>query len=252
VALLSTFNRSASVTAVLLALGLCATAHAGELYRYKDPFGVWRQMTVANGMARRYKHAQVRASNNYRPELTCGAWCTLSVDGGNTLGQPAFITARVQALRGHAGKAEWDTIITTAAKDSGVDRALLSAVIAVESGFRKDARSPKGALGLMQLMPGTAATLITVTNMQTALVDPATNVSTGSRHLRRLIDQYPGRLDLALAAYNAGEGAVNKYDGVPPYAETQAYVRQVMALYASYHADAAPPAAEKLRSARLD
>jgi hypothetical protein len=251
VALLPTLNRGASVAAALLALGLCISAHAGELYRYKDPFGVWRTMTVANGMASRYKHAQMRASNNYRAEPSCGAWCTLSVDG-NTYGQPAFIAARVAALRGHAGKAEWDSIITTAAKDSGVDRALLSAVIAVESGFRKDARSPKGALGLMQLMPGTAATLITVSDMQTALVDPATNVSTGSRHLRRLIDQYPGRLDLALAAYNAGEGAVNKYEGVPPYAETQAYVRQVMALYASYHAETRPTAAEKIRSARLD
>ena len=66
-----------------------------------------------------------------------------------------------------------------------------------------------GALGLMQLMPATAATLLTVDNMERALVDPATNVRLGSRHLRRLLDQYPGRLDLALAAYNAGEGAVS-------------------------------------------
>ena len=83
----------------------------------------------------------------------------------------------------------------------------------------------------MQLMPATAATLLTVDNMERALVDPATNVRLGSRHLRRLLDQYPGRLDLALAAYNAGEGAVSKYDGVPPYAETQQYVRAVTALY---------------------
>ena len=84
-----------------------------------------------------------------------------------------------------------DGLIAQAALDSGVDRALLSAVIAVESGFRSDARSPKGALGLMQLMPATAATLLTVDNMERALVDPATNVRLGSRHLRRLLDQYP-------------------------------------------------------------
>jgi hypothetical protein len=238
VSMLSKLKRGACLAGTLFLLSLSAQAHAGELYRYKDPFGVWHTMTVANGMARHYRHAQMKAGNDYRSEATCGKWCTLSVSGGSTLGQPAFIAERVQALRGHAGKAEWDAIITAAAKDSGVDRALLSAVIAVESGFRKDARSPKGALGLMQLMPGTAATLITVTNMQTALFDPATNVATGSRHLKRLIDQYPGRLDLALAAYNAGAAAVSKYDGVPPYVETQAYVRQVMALYASYHADA--------------
>lgn len=112
-----------------------------------------------------------------------------------------------------------------------MDRALLTAVIAVESGFRSDARSPKGALGLMQLMPATAATLLAADDIERALVDPATNVKAGSSLLRRLIDQYPNRLDLALAAYNAGEGAVRKYDAVPPYAETQQYVRNVTALY---------------------
>ncbi|MGE8636479.1 MAG: lytic transglycosylase domain-containing protein, partial [Achromobacter piechaudii] len=127
-----------------------------------------------------------------------------------------------------------DGLIERAAKDSGVDRALLTAVIAIESGFRSDARSPKGALGLMQLMPSTAAAVLAVDDIERALVDPATNVQAGSRHLRRLIDQYPGRLDLALAAYNAGEGAVRKYDAVPPYAETQAYVRDVTALYEHY------------------
>jgi len=88
----------------------------------------------------------------------------------------------------------------------------------------------------MQLMPSTAASVLAVDDIERALVDPATNVRAGSRHLRRLIDQYPGRLDLALAAYNAGEGAVRKYDAVPPYAETQAYVRDVTALYERYKA----------------
>jgi len=88
----------------------------------------------------------------------------------------------------------------------------------------------------MQLMPATAAPLLSVDDVERALVDPATNVQAGSRHLRRLIDRYPGRLDLALAAYNAGEGAVRKYDAVPPYAETQAYVKNVTALYEQYKA----------------
>ncbi len=115
-----------------------------------------------------------------------------------------------------------------------MDRALLTAVIAIESGFRSRCALAQGALGLMQLMPSTAASVLAVDDIERALVDPATNVQAGSRHLRRLIDQYPGRLDLALAAYNAGEGRCASTDAVPPYAETQAYVRDVTALYERY------------------
>ncbi|WP_231755281.1 lytic transglycosylase domain-containing protein [Bordetella sp. N] len=223
-----------SVTA--LAMGPQA-AQAGEIYRYRDPFGIPRAMVVPKGYAKYYQRAQSRAKARApvsllaqsRPLTLTDIAALGAVDlDGNDDGQ------RVRDLFGHPGMESYRGIITKAAAAAGVDSALLGAIIAVESGFRKDARSPKGALGLMQLMPGTAASLVKQEDIEAALVDPATNVNAGSRHLRSLLDRYPGRLDLALAAYNAGPGAVAKYDDVPPYAETRQYVRDVIALYARY------------------
>jgi len=219
----------AGMAAALLPAG---AAHADEIYRYKDPFGVWRAMKVPNGYAKYYKRAQVRTALRGNRIKVCLDCEPRTGDGASVLalGNRVLRWGPVPPSTAHDG------LIAQAAKDSGVDQALITAVIAVESGFRSDARSPKGALGLMQLMPATAATLLASDDIERALVDPATNVKAGSSLLRRLIDQYPGRLDLALAAYNAGEGAVRKYDAVPPYAETQAYVRDVTALYERYKA----------------
>lgn len=226
---------AAVLAAGALALAPSAPVQAAETYRYKDPYGVWRAMKVPNGYGKYYKRAQTRAA------LRGGAAGKLCLSCEPEAGDGARLASLApgeRALRWGQAKptTKHDGLIARAAQDSGVDRALLTAVIAIESGFRSDARSPKGALGLMQLMPATAAPLLSVDNVELALVDPATNVQAGSRHLRRLIDRYPGRLDLALAAYNAGEGAVRKYDAVPPYAETQAYVRDVTALYEQYKA----------------
>jgi len=110
--------------------------------------------------------------------------------------------------------------------DQNLDPKLVKAVIQVESGYNSRARSNKGALGLMQLMPDTAS-LLNVRNP----FDPEENVRAGTRYLRQLLDRFAGRVELALAGYNAGPGAVEKHKGVPPYAETRDYVRQVMALY---------------------
>ncbi|MGE8614712.1 MAG: lytic transglycosylase domain-containing protein [Achromobacter veterisilvae] len=224
----------AAVVGGALALAPARPALADEIYRYKDPFGVWRAIKVPTGHAKYYKRAQTRAAWRTGGVKVCLACDPKSGDGARL----AALGPTPRALRWGEAKAPTahDGLIARAAQDSGVDQALLTAVIAIESGFRSDARSPKGALGLMQLMPATAAPLLAVDDVETALVDPATNVKAGSRHLRRLLDQYPGRLDLALAAYNAGEGAVRKYDAVPPYAETQAYVRDVTALYERYKA----------------
>ena len=117
-----------------------------------------------------------------------------------------------------------------------IDFELLQAVIATESGFDPQAVSPKGAVGLMQLMPATAERFGVKGDrkmpLEKKLTDPAINIRTGTRYLRHLVDLFPGNLELALAAYNAGEGAVQRAGNrVPNYRETQNYVRTVMQLY---------------------
>jgi hypothetical protein len=117
-----------------------------------------------------------------------------------------------------------------------IDFELLQALIATESGFDTQAVSPKGAVGLMQLMPPTAQRYGVKgdanTPIEKKLTDPKTNIKAGSRYLRDLINLFPGRLDLALAAYNAGEGAVQRYGNkIPPFKETQNYVVTVMQIY---------------------
>ena len=108
----------------------------------------------------------------------------------------------------------------------GVDPRLVEAVVRVESAGDPGAVSPKGAQGLMQLMPARAAAL----GVRDAF-DPAANLDGGVRHLRDLLARYDGNLPLALAAYNAGEAAVRAHGGIPPFPETRAYVRKVLALY---------------------
>lgn len=120
------------------------------------------------------------------------------------------------------------SIVQTAAQRNHLDPALLDAVIGQESGFRPDVVSGAGAIGLMQLMPSTARELGVSDPF-----DPAQNVEGGAKYLRSLLDRYDGRLDLALAAYNAGPGAVDHFGGVPPYKETQEYVSSIMSGYRS-------------------
>jgi len=116
-----------------------------------------------------------------------------------------------------------DAIIAKAAAEHAVDPNLVRAVIRVESAYRPKARSHKGAMGLMQLMPGTAREY----GVRNAY-DPAENINAGVKHLRSLLDRYDVRL--ALAAYNAGAGAVERFGGIPPYRETREYVEKVLSL----------------------
>ncbi|OAT80445.1 hypothetical protein A6M21_00770 [Desulfotomaculum copahuensis] len=125
-------------------------------------------------------------------------------------------------VSGQQPPVQLDGLFNDAAARYGLDPALLKAVARVESGWNPAAFSPAGAQGLMQLMPATAAAL-GVDNPW----DPRQNLEGGARYLRNLLDRYHGRTDLALAAYNAGPGAVDRYGGIPPYRETQQYVRRV-------------------------
>jgi soluble lytic murein transglycosylase-like protein len=123
----------------------------------------------------------------------------------------------------------FESEINAAATSNGIDPALLKGLVQQESGFDPNARSGAGAVGLTQLMPGTAAALGV-----TDPTDPVQSLQAGARYLREQLDRFGGDERLALAAYNAGPGAVAKYGGVPPYAETQGYVNKVLANAASY------------------
>jgi soluble lytic murein transglycosylase-like protein len=134
--------------------------------------------------------------------------------------QAAFLRLPLAQLPRYAAE------IDEAATQYGVPRRLIEEVIRAESAFNASAVSPKGARGLMQLMPGTAS-MLGVRNS----FNPRENIRGGVRHLRALLDRYGNNIPLALAAYNAGEQAVTTYGGIPPYAETQQYVRTILAGY---------------------
>lgn len=131
-------------------------------------------------------------------------------------------TWRFDAGAGAKGPDNVLAIVFDAAKAHDVDPSLVAAVIRAESNFDPVAVSRKGAQGLMQLMPSTARRF-GVTNS----FDPVQNIHGGTRYLRLLLDRYDGDPELTLAAYNAGEGSVAKYDGVPPYRETVEYIRRI-------------------------
>jgi soluble lytic murein transglycosylase-like protein len=154
----------------------------------------------------------------------------LSLKGGGEVGLPptavrGFVPDEVLDEVAAPG-ADIRTLAIQAAERHGLDPDLVLAVVAVESSFRPEAQSPKGAQGLMQLMPATAADL----GVKNAF-DPAENLDGGTRHLGALLTLYGGDLTRALAAYNAGVGAVQKNKGVPPYRETREYVRKVLKQY---------------------
>ena len=189
------------ISVLLLGLGLLALApevRADAIYAYTDANGVTH---YTNRPQRDSRYERVRFRNDRR------IWSS----------PPDY--------------SDYDALIDEAATTYRLPPALVKAVIAAESAFDPDAVSRRGAKGLMQLMPKTAAEL----GIDDPL-EPESNVRGGAGYLRAMIDRY-GDLSRALAAYNAGPSAVDRFGGVPPYRETRDYVDRVLTYYRSYHVD---------------
>jgi len=175
---------------------------------------------------------------------------TLGATGGVASGEGSFASALQAADAGYGptqtavsdppaeGTGEYDALIDAAATRNGLDPAVLHGLIEQESGFDPSAQSAAGASGLTQLMPGTASSL----GVSDPL-DPAESIEGGARYLAQMMSRFGGNTADALAAYNAGPGAVEQYGGVPPYAETQSYVQKVLGYAESYRGANPPPAA---------
>ena len=187
-------TKTALILVVIAQLARLATASA-DVYVYKDNQGVLTFTNVPNhgGYQRVIRDGNTKLS-------------TASMENGF-----------------------YEELIRSASGRYNVDADLIRAVIKAESDFRSYARSHKGAMGLMQLMPETAR----LHNVVDAY-DPSENVEGGVRHLKMLLERYRGDLQLSLAAYNAGSRAVEKHGGIPPFAETREYIRRVLRFYESY------------------
>jgi soluble lytic murein transglycosylase-like protein len=163
------------------------------------------------------------ASNNFASALQAATAGTPGV--ANTAYAPAVSGAGATGESGAAGESgQYESLIDQAASRNGVDPAILHGLIQQESGFDPSATSSAGAAGLTQLMPGTASSLGVANPM-----NPAESIEGGARYLGQMMTKFGGNAEDALAAYNAGPGAVQQYGGVPPYSETQSYVSKVLA-----------------------
>jgi soluble lytic murein transglycosylase-like protein len=165
-----------------------------------------------------------------------------------TPADPPFL----RAMLSHRDARKYDDLLIEAAGEFGLDSALLKAVMTAESGFNPTAVSSKGAVGLMQILPDTADRYglrgDRRKTLHQKLIDPKTNIRLAARYLRDLMAMFPQHVELAIASYNAGEGAVQKYGNkIPPYPETQGYVRLVSRFYELYLPAGAMRAGEQAR-----
>lgn len=219
--------------AMLLTAGAAVAGEPSIDYLCRQPDGSERRVAVGEALRAR------------RAGLVCLPFIT-GRPGSDGAGEPDIVTVHIGItdIGPSAPTPDDITVVPTslpapppsiaeslvrAARRHGLEPSLVAAVMYVESRYRPQARSPKGALGLMQLMPATAGQYGVRTEQ--ALLDPHVNIEVGVQHLRSLVDRFGDRLDLVLAAYNAGEGAVARHGHrVPPYAETREYVRKVLSL----------------------
>jgi len=171
--------------------------------------------------------AQVQVSMDSRGKVVYTNEDSPTARARGTIGSPSGLSrSRPQTRAAAETDARLDSIVREAAERNKIDPALVKAVINTESGWNPHAISPKGAVGLMQLIPSTAQRYGVGNSF-----DPAQNVEGGTKYLRSLLDRYNGDLTKSLAAYNAGERAVDLSNGVPAYAETRRYVQKVTDAY---------------------
>jgi soluble lytic murein transglycosylase-like protein len=167
---------------------------------------------------------------DFASQLTAATTAALpAASVATTAAAPAVTMAAPSAPSALPPGVPYGAEITAAAQRNGIDPALLAGLVRQESNFDPAVGSPAGATGLTQLMPGTAAALGV-----TDVTDPQQSLEGGAKYLKQQLDAFGGDITKALAAYNAGPGAVQRYGGVPPYAETQNYVQKVQAFAAAY------------------
>ncbi|GJG96453.1 lytic transglycosylase domain-containing protein [Cupriavidus pauculus] len=227
-------RRLACALAVLGSFGIAAPTHAA-LWGYIDGEGVAH-------------FADTKLDERYKLFMKDGGQfdsADLGHRGVITLGDKSSPDKDklFRYLLNHPNLRTVDPLIQQAAQAHDVDPALVKAVMAVESGFNASAVSPKGAIGLMQVIPDTGARFGVAADkrrtVEQKLADPRLNISAGVRYLRFLMELFPNNLDLVLAAYNAGEGAVQRYNNqIPPFPETRQYVTTVLEFYRLYQPSA--------------
>jgi soluble lytic murein transglycosylase-like protein len=186
----------------------------------------------AEAVTARVSQIQAMIGTLYGDPVTGGATAPSSTTFASALQQAAAPPATVASAGGSS--TPYDGLIADAAQRNGVDPSLLKGLIRQESNFDPGARSGAGATGLTQLMPATAAGLGVGDT-----TDPAQAIEGGAKYLRQQLDRFGGDEAKALAAYNAGPGAVDRFGGVPPYAETQGYVQKVLG-YAQQYRSSSP------------
>ena len=203
---------------LLCFVGIALTAQAGEFVVLSNGFRIHAQSHTADGPVIRLE------TNQGVIEIQADTVASFEQEDYTAPPAPPAAPAPAQV---HLDLTP-QQLVTQAAIHTGLPPAILHSIARAESGYRQDAVSPKGAIGLMQLMPATAAAL------NANPLDPAQNVEAGARYLRDLLQKYendPHQVSKAIAAYNAGPAAVDKYDGIPPYTETIQYVNRVLREY---------------------